>query len=120
MIDLSGFEEKKKRDEEVQKAVQEIMNMPREELQEKMNIVMESLDTLMPFVECEYAAKRASDFIFLAKHGLMKKLTAYADTIYYAIKQEADNGNIEAQKRFEQLRILKQKAIRSEIGGNEN
>lgn len=142
MADISGYEQRKKQESELEQAVELIMKMPADEIHQKIKTMTDAIESLTPYVNSMNARikqgdvlsveekqtldqmsnvlKKAVDFVVMAKQGLMNKLMAVADSYYYALKAEADKGDEEAKQLFEQLKAYKQDSIRSEFPENNN
>lgn len=129
-------------DSAMEMAIQKMMELPIEQINERIEKLMGTIDQLTPYItemndrlkagelleddervrldQMSQVLKQSVDFVVMAKQRLMNKLMASADSYYYSIKAEAEKGNEEAIKIYENLKLLKQESIRNEFPENNN
>lgn len=142
MSELNEYQHQRSSDEALERAIQKMMELPVEEIHQHIEKIKNTIDQLTPYIiemnnrvkngdlledderirldQMSQVLKQSVDFVVMAQNRLMNKLMASADSYYYSIKAEAEKGNEEAMKIYEELKVLKQESIRNEFPENNN
>ncbi len=142
MADLQDFHEREARRQEIDKAIKDIKDLGVEKHGDQDDKMLKIFNDLLPFitkltgikaqgeklslednkmfVQLQAALKQIADYLILSQSARSQRLRDATETQYFHLKNLAKQGDKKAEEMYLELKVLRDAALKEELGDIDN